>query len=149
MKKYRIFKILNFFIPFFLACLIYLFYRQDIIIERYEKWFSLFGELRSLTYIETGSTWYWSFIKYYLPDMLWAYSLGCSAFYGYRNRIVKIVVPILFGTTIEICQYIGLLFGTGDVLDIIIEIIGAALAFFVCCFLEKHYYKLQFKNLGL
>lgn len=141
MKKYRIFKFFNFFVPFFIACLIYLFYRQDIIIEQYEEWFPLFGKLRLLTYTETGSNWYWLFIKYYFPDMLWAYSLGCSTYYGYRNRAIKILLPILLGTTIEVCQYIGVLFGTGDILDIIIEIIGSYTACVVCEICEKHYGK--------
>ena len=135
---------MNFFIPFFIACLIYLFYRQDIIIERYEGWFSLFGELRKMTYTETESVWYWSFIKYYLPDMLWAYSLGCSTYYGYRNRTVKFLLPILLGTAIEVCQYIGVLFGTGDVLDIIVETIGVCIAYLVCLLCEKHYKEVSY-----
>ena len=147
MHRYRIFKLLNFFIPFLAACLIYLFFRHDIIIARYEEWLPLFGKIRSFTYIETGNIWYWSFFKYYLPDMLWAYSLGCSAFYGYRNRVAKIFIPILIGTTIEVLQYVGLLFGTGDIFDIIVEIIGSVTAYFVCCLGKKHWIKLHYKKL--
>ena len=145
MHKYRNFKLVNFCIPFFTACLIYLFFRHDMIIGRYEEWVPLFGKLRSFVYIETNNIWYWSFFKYYLPDMLWAFSLGCSFFYGYCNWFAKIIAPILLGSAIEICQYIGLLFGTGDIFDIIVEFIGAILALVVCYIGEKHYNKLYSK----
>ncbi len=75
--------------------------------------------------------------------MLWAYSLGCSTYYGYHNKIIKIVLPILLGTIIELCQYAGVLFGTGDILDIIVEIIGVCTADIVCGLCEKHYGKVS------
>ncbi len=61
------------------------------------------------------------FIKYYLPDFIWALSLNCglNAIFNTKKSLL-INGGIVFGISAlwELAQYVGITSGTGDLIDV-------------------------------
>jgi hypothetical protein len=74
-----------------------------------------------------------NFIKYYLPDYLWGLSLACGLhliFLPKRKGSIAIALAVTFiGVLYEIMQYINLIIGTGDVLDVLLYLLAGFTAF--------------------
>lgn len=72
------------------------------------------------------------FLKYYFPDFLWAFSLNCGLLsifnHTTRNIILAGIVAFLCGFSWEILQYIKIISGTGDWIDILLYLSACAIA---------------------
>lgn len=80
------------------------------------------------------------FIRYYLMDSLWAFSLTSMILIISNNDInngVLLILISIFLSTLELGQKIGWIPGTCDLLDIIIEIISEIIAFTICLHITK------------
>lgn len=73
------------------------------------------------------------FVRYTLPDFLWAYSFASALhalFCGRRRKFVFAAV-VLSGAVYEFAQMLSLISGTGDVLDIIMYVLAAVIADYI------------------
>lgn len=79
-------------------------------------------------------------IRSYVPDILWAYALMFSLVVITGNKTAGIwkmyVVAVLFSTIIEIVQLTGILKGTFDITDVIVELTAELIAVFI---IKEHY----------
>ncbi|MBP3696375.1 MAG: hypothetical protein J6J45_02435 [Clostridia bacterium] len=105
--------------------LIYLFLRKDTYLHGY---FS--AELCNYVYVNVKSNILTDFIRYYLPDFLWAFAFGAAltAVSYSHNRIVIILfsaVSFLIGVLFEFVQYFGIVNGTFDYFDILMYAVAA------------------------
>ena len=60
------------------------------------------------------------FIKYYLPDFVWAFSLNCglNAIFNTKKAVfINGGVVFGIGALWELAQYVGITSGTGDLID--------------------------------
>ncbi|MBR7132939.1 MAG: hypothetical protein IKD04_05350 [Clostridia bacterium] len=85
------------------------------------------------------------FVKYYLPDFLWALSLGCGIYIilkpqGTRQALLCSLITFLSGLCYELLQLYGIISGTGDVIDISLYF-SAALTVNIIYLGEKKYEK--------
>ncbi len=64
-------------------------------------------------------------VKYYLCDMLWGFALAICLCMVIPMRWA-VLVAVCFGCTWELLQFVGLISGTGDILDCIVYLIGAS-----------------------
>ena len=68
------------------------------------------------------------FIKFYLPDLLWGFSLcsGLHAIYlpNAKTSVLCGITAFSCGAIWEIMQYMGILSGTGDLLDVLMYLFG-------------------------
>lgn len=139
--RYKLFLSLNASVSMLLGCLIYLFFRHDIILSNLEESFDIFSTIRQFVYIETDNTWFWSFLKFYIPDLLWAYSLAFCGYIGFRKHTATILLPLVSCTFIETAQQLNIMHGTADVLDIAIEVFGILLAMTVVNLSDKYLFR--------
>lgn len=72
------------------------------------------------------------FLKYYLPDFLWAYALTMALFAVVlpksKKHYIFIIFVSLFGITWEILQKLSFVSGTFDIIDCFMYIIAAIIA---------------------
>lgn len=75
------------------------------------------------------------FLKYYFPDYLWTFSLSCGliAIFGPKLKGVAMccLTSFLLGVVWEILQFIGVVSGTGDILDVIMYLLAALTALLI------------------
>lgn len=68
------------------------------------------------------------FVKYYLPDFLWAFSLNCLLHAIYLPNVkVSIkcsLVAFLIGVLYEVFQCLNIVSGTGDLLDVLLYLLA-------------------------
>lgn len=105
--------------------LIYLFLRKDTYLHGY---FS--ADLCNYVYVNVKRNFWTDFIRYYLPDFLWAFAFGAAltAVSYSHNRIVIILfsaVSFLIGVLFEFVQYFGIVNGTFDYFDILMYAVAA------------------------
>jgi len=128
-KKERLFYLLNICLPLTLGALIYLALRPDTYIAYYLR--CLFN-LPTMTLVCGGV---YKFLRNYSSDILWAYSLMFAVFVvsnrSAKRLILTAALCIVFEISIEMCQYIGIIKGTFDILDVIAEIIATVVAFII------------------
>ena len=102
-----------------------MFLRKDTYLHGY---FS--AELCNYVYVNVKSNILTDFIRYYLPDFLWAFAFGAAltAVSYSHNRIVIILfsaVSFLIGVLFEFVQYFGIVNGTFDYFDILMYAVAA------------------------
>lgn len=72
------------------------------------------------------------FIKYYIPDLLWSFSLGCGLIAILNPKIKGVIycclVSLLYGCLWEILQYFQIVSGTFDIYDIVMYLLAAIIA---------------------
>jgi len=59
------------------------------------------------------------FIMFHLADILWALALAETIYVIKRNLLLATILPVVFTILIELAQYFDVIFGTGDILDVI------------------------------
>ena len=68
------------------------------------------------------------FLMFYFPDFLWCFSLCFGLFAIYlptqKQALMCVLTAILFGCTWELLQYVGLISGTGDLLDALMYLLS-------------------------
>ena len=75
------------------------------------------------------------FLRYYLPDMLWAFSLCCclQAIFlpDQLGTVICGVTAASFGVVWELLQVIGVVQGTGDGVDVVMYFLAAVASIFI------------------
>lgn len=123
------------FIPLSIGCVLYILFRADGSLMF--KWFDILGLSKMLNqshfitfpFRQIIPTW----AIYSLPDALWTYSLTTTMIFNWNSTFNKSSCPwILIGPFLailsELAQYLGLLKGTFDIVDLIICFIASILA---------------------
>lgn len=68
------------------------------------------------------------FLKYYFPDFLWAVSFSCCLHIIFNPKIcgsiICTIVIAFIGIVFETLQFLKIINGTGDVLDVCLYILG-------------------------
>lgn len=114
------------------AGILYMFIRNDPFVDILEENFSIFRQIRAVLYHPTESTSLLClFVKNQLGDMLWAYSLGCALIVsaGDEKRAAKKATILII--VAEFMQLLPFAKGTFDFLDILAELLGVVIAYFV------------------
>ena len=133
-KNYRneiyCFKILIFgiLLPIVICGIIYyLFFPEVYFVKLIDKYIYLQIHLKP-------QIWSHEFLKlyrFYAFDLVWAFAFANTLFVLYSQRsfiFLNFIVPILFGGLFEILQKHKVIFGTADLFDVFIEIMGSLLA---------------------
>ena len=106
---------------------IYILFRENTYIANFTEKFIYFDNVRSRLYFLNCN-----FLKYYFTDFTWAFSLCCGLFSFYPSKVSNVIkiglVTFLLGTIWEIIQYIGIIKGTGDVLDLMMYLSASVIA---------------------
>lgn len=127
MKKLKI-KMLCFWVigifSLILGFLIYLLFRENTIITTQISYIIDLEPLRNL-FLGVKS----DFLKYYLVDFLWALSLSCGLHIIFKPKIkgslICSLTVVTLGTVFEMLQFLNVINGTGDILDVISYILAA------------------------
>tara|TARA_B100002051_G_C16742557_1_gene645244 strand:- start:5050 stop:5469 length:420 start_codon:yes stop_codon:yes gene_type:complete len=124
-------------IPILIGSSIYLIYRSETLIMF--GWFNALGvsdlvsKLRNFSLFNSQIP---LWIKYSLPDGLWVYSLTSLMIIIWqdvksKSKYYWIASSIIIAIVIELGQYLRLIPGTYDILDIILCLIAFTLAFLI------------------
>lgn len=113
-----------------LGCLLYILFRPSTYIG---------GTLDGLTYVhivrQICSHYASNFSKYYFPDFLWAFSLGCGLIAIHNPQKSGVIICVLFaflcGVAWELLQHFNVLNGTGDIHDVIMYLLAGAICIFI------------------
>lgn len=126
MLKFNLVKI-KFFILGFLSLVIglfiYIFFRENTYVS---KFVSLYVSFES---IKQFFTWLdYCFFNCYFVDFLWAFSLNCWLYiiFPFENKF-KLIIPLTvfaFGGAYEFLQYLNIISGTGDFVDVIFYLLA-------------------------
>lgn len=114
------------------AGILYVFIRDDPLVDILEENFSIFRQIRAVLYHPIESTSLLCLlVKNQLGDMLWAYSLGCALIVsaGDEKRAVKKATILII--VAEFMQLLPFARATFDFLDILAELLGVVIAYFV------------------
>lgn len=71
-----------------------------------------------------------NFLKYYLSDLLWSFSLYCglnALFTTKKNLLTNGFLVLLLGALWELAQHKNIIPGTGDLIDILMYVVGIAI----------------------
>lgn len=121
-KKHSYFLILGFF-SLFIGFLIYSIFRENTYIFEMANTTVPLEKLKgALGFLDN------EFIKFYLPDYLWALSLSSylNVIFNYKKKYTFLctLIVFIFGAAYEFMQYIGVINGTGDVVDIFLYLLA-------------------------
>ena len=128
--KYRshTFLLLNILIPILIGVVIYCFISPEV------DFIKIFQSVTCIKWCryEYKNNDLCRFIRNYLPDMLWAYSLIFSAYAVFDNKTKNlkwiIIAVSLLIVIIEILQLTKIIHGTFDIFDILAEITAVLIA---------------------
>lgn len=120
------------FMALLLAVAIYLFLRESWLLDFLEGHVLIFSELRSIIYhpIEENA-FLTAFLKYQIVDCLWAYALECTLIVKYSNMNKALHKGLFWAIAVELFQLLPFVHATFDFLDILVQIIGVVLAWYV------------------
>ena len=134
MRKSAIFWSLIITIPLLVGLVIYLVFKPSAFISR--LFFDLLGQQPLI--IQTPKCWFWNFIRFYLCDLLWAFSftavlqlvLGSGQIHTLLSllSLLSLLICIIAGVAIELLQQQGIISGTFDIWDLLVESIGSILS---------------------
>ncbi|NLG05346.1 MAG: hypothetical protein GX567_16215 [Clostridia bacterium] len=124
--------IVNIMIPIIVGAIIYYLLSPDVIFVTYIN--SIFS-MDFYSNIHIHQNGFIVFIRNYVLDMLWGYSLIFSLFYIYGNNTAKLYRILMIGWTfsalIEILQLTPIVKGTFDICDIVVELLSELFAVFI------------------
>lgn len=125
------------------AGILYMFIRKDPFVDILEQNFPIFRQMRTVIYhpLENKSL-LGLFVKNQLGDMLWAYSLGCALIVsvGDEKRAAKQATILI--VVAEFMQLLPFAKSTFDFLDILAELLGVIMAYFVA----RYKYKVAYES---
>ena len=131
MKRKIVFWIANIFIPLLIGGVVYILFRPDTYFSQY-----IFNKLNFIPVIDSEPTLIIKFIKYYLCDILWAYSLTFAVLFVFQNEtnrfIASLSICIVFEMITEFVQLWNLIPGTFDFVDMVNECVTTLIIIFVC-----------------
>lgn len=123
---------INIYLPLLCGCLIYFFFKQDVVLRKFEIFFPLFGWLRENLYITfVPESVFGLFFMNHLCDVLWAYSLSWSCNLAMNSLISSIMMALIFCAINEFAQLTPYIFATFDWLDLLYETLTILLATFI------------------
>jgi hypothetical protein len=136
-KYSRIFLLCNAIVPIIIGTMIYCLIASDVYFV--EKIDSLLNTCISPYHVDANFQ-YMKFIRNYLPDMVWGYSLMFALFICSGNNTVDLlrifIVAVVFSIAMESLQLTNIVRGTFDVLDIMVEVLSEGIAVFI---IQKYY----------
>ena len=112
------FYILNIIVPIIIGGLIYLLYGDVLFLKVINNYIDI-KTLEHNVFI--------NILRNYFCDFCWSYSLAFTLSYIYKESVsikISILLPISIGISLELLQFIGLINGTGDLLDIFSELLA-------------------------
>lgn len=126
-------RMMNLFLGLLSLCIgfiLYLLFRENTLISR------LFAQMTALSHIRSYFEMFsCDFLKYYFPDFLWAFSLSCLlealCARTVKGTVICCFTAIACGSIWEILQWLCILNGTGDCLDIIMYLFGGGLCLLI------------------
>lgn len=123
---------INIFLPLFIGCLIYFFFKQDDVLRKFENIAPLFRLLRSKFFVEIHpKTMLGLFFINHLCDFLWAYSLSWACILSRRSIRKGCLMALLFCAFNEFIQLTPYICATFDWLDLLYEIAAILSASFL------------------
>ncbi len=113
-----------------LGGLLYILFRTDTYISGILSRISLFRQWAIVARAYSND-----FVKFYLPDFLWAFSLGCllhavTGSSGYRSVLCCIGASAC-GSAWELLQMLNIVSGTFDLMDILMYLLAGAVCFLI------------------
>ena len=77
----------------------------------------------------------WDFVRYYLPDALWAFSLASFvqvilSEFAY-SKIISGLIAISCGVAWEFFQLLNVVSGTGDLMDVLMYLLAGLLSIYI------------------
>ncbi len=143
-KRNYLICIANIGLPLLIGAVIYIMLSEDLL---FMKWLFNDISLCDSFHIDMSQNKILQIIRFYIPDMLWSYSLFFGILFTLKikasNRLTAFVIGIAFISIMEFIQIHPSVSGTFDVMDLIVEIIAIAVAVFVA---EKTLFKEDLKN---
>lgn len=119
-------------LPLLAGTLLYVFIHKDCLFDLAERYFPYFQRIRVLLYHEVHpKSILGRFIKYQLGDLLWAYSLECAIVLSTGNARRALYYGLFWAIATECFQLLPCVHATFDVLDIIAQITGVLIAYWV------------------
>ena len=131
MKSVKIMYVFNIVVPLLAGVLLYLFLRDDTYIHTFFPWFAEFKGEKVYSNC---------FLRFYLPDWLWAYSLTFALTLVY-DKNGKLLVSILSGILFEVLQALRIINGTFDYLDITMYISASLSAEVIIYIIKRRRYR--------
>lgn len=117
-------------VTLFLGLILYILFRPQTYIAKLTAIVLPVGELQALV-----DDWKCSFLRYYFPDFLWSFSLTCGLMAIFcSSKTMKVwccVVSVFVGVVWECFQNLGIISGTGDILDVFMYLSGACLCMLI------------------
>ena len=128
--KWHIFYVLNILVSLVLGLTVYVCWRPDTYVSQVV--YNILGITSNIgSFIYLLPDWIISFCRNFLADMLWAYALTftiCYIWWDFRKSMLSVfVITTAFEVGIEFFQKMGIMSGTFDWLDIILEVCISAL----------------------
>jgi hypothetical protein len=135
--KKKVLLVANIIVPLLLGALFYVIVAPDVIFVNVLG--SLIGSNSAI--ISQPETFLDYFVRYYMMDMLWGYSLVFALFFCFgNNAAVKkaFIIAFIFSTAMELVQLTSFVPGTFDVWDIVMEGVAEVIAAFI---IKTHFYE--------
>ena len=103
--------------------IIYLLFRENTYISRFiENFVDLSAVRKWCKPLESD------FLKYYFPDYLWSLSLTSALHMIYNHKKLESWIcslsTLILGCVYELLQYLDLISGTGDFVDVLLYLLG-------------------------
>lgn len=125
-------------LPLLAGTLLYVFIHKDGLFDLAENYCPYFQHKRVLLYHEVyPKSILGRFIKYQLGDLLWAYSLECSIALSTGNSHKALYYGLFWATATECFQLLSCVHATFDVWDILAQITGVLIAYWI---VQKFYH---------
>lgn len=132
------FWILNILTPLICGAIVYFYFRPDSYISIFLR--RIYAS--DIAGPDARGSVFSYFMSYYLPDMLWSYSLTfvLSLIFGHSAKALALsgALTALFEIGVELSQRYGLISGTFDIFDILAEAAAAILAIII---ISTYFYK--------
>jgi len=133
----KVFLLISAIFPIWLGGIIYYLFCPEVIFVK--ELDSLLGGRPAFSFGLCQST-ILCFLRCYALDCIWAYSLTLILYLIIGNRAhtvgVCLLSSIILGALLEALQLFGIAAGTADLLDVLAEGLGAAVA---ACIIKKHW----------
>lgn len=130
-KKYKAIYFINIILPLLFGGIIYILFKENTYIN---KCFDMLFHF-DLAEIVIKNRYVYLVLICWLSDILWSYSLTFASdlvLFQYKNHnIISLIISSLFSILIEVLQYLNVIAGTFDWLDILFELLAIFIAFLI------------------
>lgn len=131
-SRYIIVSVCHIILPIAIGAMLYVLFRPDTHISH------LVYDLLRITapqFVKDIPPWLTLICRNFIPDMLWAYALTAVLLFILNdNGKYSLFICIFFEIFLEVCQKWGIVTGTFDMLDILLEVCTTAFAALIITF---------------